>query len=118
MIRRRKPLIKRGNTRKKQVRKVKPQTIVQHIEAISDASEDIGTLEDLMLKTPESIRVIAEYLKCSEMQATLFSIIFTMNFVRCSVDLEDLASLMKCNPLNIGARIHDLDALVNLRLIR
>ena len=103
---------------KKQINPEKPQTIVQHIQAISDASKDIGSLENLILKTHESITVVMEYLKCSEVQAAIFSLIFSMNFVLCSIDLEDLASLMKCNPLNIGARIHDFDALINLRLIR
>jgi len=103
---------------KKQRDVYKPQTIVEHIQAISDAADEIGSLESLMLKGQKSIGVIAKYLKCSDAQATIFSLIFSMNFVRCSVDLEDLANLMHCNPLNIGARIHDFDALINLRLIR
>jgi hypothetical protein len=94
---------------KKQRSSKKPHTIVQHIQAISDASEDIGSLEKLLLKTTESISVVAEYLKCSDVQAAIFSMIFSMNFVRHNVDLEDLASFMKCNPLNIGTRIHDFD---------
>jgi ATP-dependent 26S proteasome regulatory subunit len=103
---------------KKQRSSKKPQTIVQHIQDISDASEDIGSLEKLLLKTTESISVVAEYLKCSDVQAAIFSMIFSMNFVRRNVDLEDLAALMKCNPLNIGTRIHDFDELINMRLIR
>ena len=118
MIRRRKTLVKRGTNVKKQFPEVKPQTIVQHIQAISDASAEIGSIENLMLKIPESIRVIAEYLKCSEVQATIFSMIFPLNFTSSCVDLEDLSNVMKCNPVNLGARIYDFDALINMRLIR
>lgn len=118
MIRRKKSGDNMENPIKKKTPPLKPQTIVQHIQVISDASDKIGSIEALLLEVPESIKIVSEYLKCSEIQATLFSLIFTMNFVRCSVDLEDISTVMKCNPLNIGARINDFDELINLRLIR
>ncbi len=118
MISQRKCGLKKTNSIKKQTPLLKPQTIVQHIQAIYNASEEVGSIETLLVQAPESIRIVAQYLKCSEVQATIFSLIFTMNFVRCNVDLEKISTVMKCNPLNLGARIHDFDELINLRLIR
>jgi len=118
MIRRRKTGKSINNPITKQTKTEKPQTIVQHLQAIMDSGNEIGSLEKLMKKVPQSILAIAEYLGCTDFQATIFSLIFCANFTRSSVDLDDLSTYLSCSPINIGCRIEDFDTLINMSLIR
>jgi len=95
-----------------------PLTIVQHIQAIYESGAKIGSFDNLLLKSPESIRAVAVYLSCTDFQACVFSIIYYMNFLSHSVSLEDLASHLKCNPIDICIRRKEIDSLVSLKLVR
>jgi len=88
------------------------------IQAIYDASDKIGSLEKLVLKAPDDARYIAEYLKCNEIHAALFSMIFSLNFTLGKVTLEDLSKHFNSHILYFGDKLIDFDSLVQRKLIR
>jgi len=61
---------------------------------------------------------ISKFLHCTDRQAFLFSILFSLSLQRVEIDIEDIASYLKCSILTIFKHIADFDELVRLKVLR
>ena len=61
---------------------------------------------------------VANYLGSTERQACYFSILFSISLCRTEVDLDDIASFLKCPMLSVFKYMSDFDELVKLKVLR
>ncbi len=71
-----------------------------------------------LLKMKPDLEIIAAFIKSTEIQALLFSIIFGKNFESYTVNIRDLADHLNCTPTKFANLYPDLLYLENKRLIR
>jgi len=94
-----------------------PQTILQHIELIAEYAKDSSLSTDFYSKTQFSTKVVANYLKCTEIQAVFLSVIFEINLSNPFVELAQLAIHLDISPIKVASYSNEIDELVNKQLI-
>ena len=60
---------------------------------------------------------VSETFNCNQIQATLFSVIFNLNFTRSSVDIEDISNYLDCTPITIVRHMNELEGLCGLKVL-
>ncbi len=95
--------------------------ILKSIEKISAAFKDSELIEaqksKILNKLQEELKVVCNFLHCTEDEAWIFSVMFAMSISGKETDLESLTQYLKCNPFLIVSFSPVLDSLVNKRLL-
>ena len=92
--------------------------IYQQIEKLSVGLKKSQLDPSKLTELEKPSKELAEFLDCTVMQATLFTVILALNFHRGMVGIEEIASYLNCNPLTIVKYIPEFAKLVKKRLIR
>jgi hypothetical protein len=88
------------------------------IQSISDASHHTGSLANAVTAASIMADNLATELGCTSIQAVLFSIFFTLGFENSTITISDLASFIKCPPIQMARYTADLDELSGMKLLR
>lgn len=95
--------------------------ILKSIESISLAFKDVELNSDnkkrILSKVKKDLKVVADFLYCSEEEAWLFAVMFAMSISGKETDLESLTIYLNCNPFLIVSFSPILESLVNKRLL-
>lgn len=102
---------------------MKKETQVNHllecIEKISERSHHLSDFTEIKLNPVISYaKDLAQYLGSTERQACWFAILFSISLHRSEIDLEDIASFLKCSILTAFKYIHDFEELARLKVLR
>lgn len=93
--------------------------LLECIEKICESTHNASKIKDEKLNSVSShTKEVAQYLNCTDRQAFFFSILFSLSLQRVEIDLEDIASYLKCSILTIFKHIADFDELVRLKVLR
>lgn len=94
-----------------------PKTILQHIEYIAENAKNSLLSTEFLLKAQSDSKIVANYLRCSDIQAVFLSIIFEINLSNPYVDLVQIGIHLDLPPIKVAAFSNEIDELVNKRLI-
>jgi len=93
--------------------------LLECIEKICESTHNAAKLKDEKLNSVSPYtKEVAQYLNCTDRQAFFFSILFSLSLQRVEIELEDIASYLKCSILTIFKYIADFDELVRLKVLR
>lgn len=93
------------------------QKIIDSISAIFESGRDCKLNPKLFKELNKELKVVSEYLKCSQKEAFFFSIITTMNLYGDQVDLSDLCRFLDASPFNLMPEIKHIDELADKKII-
>ncbi|MGA3013039.1 MAG: hypothetical protein ABSD71_03275, partial [Bacteroidales bacterium] len=101
---------------------MKKETQVNHllecIERISESAHSSKFTTEPQKTVNVHVKKLAIYLGSTERQARWFAILFSISLHRPEIDLEDIASFLKCSILTVFKFINDFDELVRLKVLR
>jgi SpoVK/Ycf46/Vps4 family AAA+-type ATPase len=96
----------------------KEKPIVFHLEEISRLVKESKMNDKFFREATSHVQKVSTFLSCTENEAILFSIIFTLSFDWSTPDISKISEFIDCNPLKVFSMFDDFENLVKLRLIR
>lgn len=93
------------------------KTILQYIEFIAENAKESSLSSDFFTKAKSEIEIVSGYLKCTEIQAVFFSIIFEINLSNPYVDIAQLGIHLSILPIKVATYSNELESLFSKRLI-
>ena len=88
------------------------------IEYVSNESVGCGSVEEAFARTGWCLEELSGSLRCTDIQALMFALVFAINLRSQRVGLDEIAGFLQANPVNVAMRMSDLMELVYKRLIR
>ncbi len=96
--------------------KTKKESLIEHLGKIAQAVKGKKSLK-IPEKAKCNFKAIEEFTGCNEVQVVFLSVIFCLN-IKCSPDIDDLATYLNCNPLEILNLMDEFEHLEKMKLIR
>ncbi len=87
------------------------------METIANNAKGSRFTDDFRNSICKETRAVSETFNCNEIQSTLFSVIFNLNFTRSSVDIEGISNYMDCAPITIVRHMQELEGLCGLKVL-
>ena len=100
------------------MKKTEVNHLLECIEKICETAHSSKLTETTQKSISIYTKDLAQYLGSTERQAFWFSILFSISLHRPEIDLEDIASYLKCSILAVFKYIEDFDELVKLKVLR
>lgn len=94
------------------------QEILNSIGLVYNLAENSKLNDSLFELIDKELSFLADYFHITKLQALLIAVIFTLNYKRHRVDLNDLNSHFDCNPLKLLEYSDDFVELYEKRLLR
>jgi hypothetical protein len=91
--------------------------ILDSISAIYDLSEDCKLEPAFFDVADKDLKTLADYFNATKTQALLIAMIFSINFKRNTVDLDDLNNHFSCNPLKLLRFMNEFKAICDKGLV-
>jgi hypothetical protein len=88
------------------------------IQIVSEAARGVGSVEKAAEKANSVPGTLATELECTEIQAILFSVFFNLSFECSTITIAELASFLKCPPIQMARHTVELDELARMKLLR
>lgn len=98
--------------------KISKLQILKNIGKVYEEAKGSKLKDSLFTKIDTELSFLSAYLGTSKRQAFFTSLIFTLNYKGDTVDLNDLISYLKCNPIKILEYNEDLDTLHTLGILK
>lgn len=100
------------------MKKTEVNHLLECIEKICETAHSSKLTETTQKSISIYTKDLAQYLGSTERQAFWFSILFSISLHRPEIDLEDIASYLKCSILAVFKYIDDFDELAKLKVLR
>ena len=102
---------------KADVRKRK-KNFISVVEFIANKAVDSTLSNQFMKSVKESADELSGFLGCTRMQSVLFSVICNLNFSNKSVGLEQIATWLGCNPIEVANYMNEIENLRKNKILR
>lgn len=105
----------------KNIQNIEPNLVLKSIEKISTAFKDSELTDQnkskILITLRDEVRIVRDFLHCSDDEAWLFSVMFAMSISGKDTDLDSLTQYLSCNPFFIVSLSPVLESLVSKRLL-
>jgi hypothetical protein len=99
-----------------QVLKKETNELLNFVEKIADNVQCTQISAEFRFENSNEISAVSGFLEISEIQAVLFCIVLKLNFGNNSVNLNEIAAYVGCNPFSILGYHVDFEVLINKKI--
>jgi len=94
------------------------KNFIRIVETIANEAVDSDLSDQFIRSVKGSSDEISAFLGCNRIQSVLFSVICNLNFSNKTVNLEQIANWVGCNPITVAGYMNEIDDLRSKKIIR